>query len=289
MIIPLLASIPSPPINDFHIGPLRVTFYGIFIMTGVVIAWLVIRNRFAERGGDLEIAERIIIRVVAYGFLGARIAYVSTHLSRFQGEWWKVIAVWEGGLALYGGLTAGAIVMIVYCRKWGVSLPDFLDSVAPAVPLAQAMGRLGNYFNQELFGTPTDLPWGLEIDPEHRPPAYPDAETFHPTFLYEALLNVGLAFFIIWLGKRYPSLRGRLVAVYFMGYGLIRFLMELIRTDTTFRFLGLSRNAWVSVAAIILGGVILFSKRVHVGRDRYSFGPAAPEPMVVGDGDEAQR
>lgn len=270
MIPTLLASIPSPPINDFHIGPLRVTFYGLFIMTGVVIAWLVTRNRFAARGGDVAVAERIVIRVVIFGFLGARLAYVSTHLSRFEGEWWKVIAIWEGGLALYGGLTAGAIVMYVYTRKWGASFPDFLDSVAPAVPLAQALGRFGNYFNQELFGTPTDLPWGLEIEPQFRPEGYESFETFHPTFLYESLWNVGLALFIIWVGNRYPSMRGRLIGVYFLGYGLIRFLMELIRTDTTFRFLGLSRNGWVSIAVMLLGVIILWWRRIRVEDDHYS-------------------
>ena len=270
MIYPILASMPSPPINDFHIGPLRVTFYGIFIMTGVVIAWLVTRHRFEARGGDVVIAERIVIRVVAYGFLGARLAYVSTHLSRFEGEWWKVIAIWEGGLALFGGLTAGAIVMYVYTRKWGASFPDFLDSVAPAVPLAQALGRFGNYFNQELFGTPTDLPWGLEIEPQFRPPQYAGFETFHPTFLYESLWNVGLAFFIIWIGNRSPSMRGRLVGVYFLGYGFIRFLMELIRSDTTFRFLGLSRNAWVSMGVMILGALVLWWKRVKVEDNAYT-------------------
>ncbi len=273
MTLALMASIPSPPINDFHIGPLRVTFYGIFIMAGVIIAWLVIKRRFAERGGDIAVAERIVIRVVIFGFLGARLAYVSTHLGRFADEWWKVIAIWEGGLALYGGLLVGAIVMYVYTKKWGASFPDFLDSVAPAVPLAQAMGRFGNYFNQELFGTPTDLPWGLEIDPQYRPEKYVDYETFHPTFLYESLLNVALAFTIIWAGKRYPSLRGRLIGIYFIGYGLIRFLMELIRTDTTFRFIGLSRNAWVSIGVMILGAVVLWWKRIRVEKDRYSLKP----------------
>lgn len=266
----ILASIPSPPISDFHIGPLRVTFYGIFIMTGVVIAWLVTRNRFVARGGSAEIAERIVIRVVVYGFLGARLAYVSTHLSNFADEWWKVIAIWEGGLALYGGLTAGAVVMFVYTKKWRASFPDFLDSVAPAVPFAQALGRFGNYFNQELFGTPTDLPWGLEIDPQFRPPEYAQFETFHPTFLYESLWNIGLAFFIIWVGNRHPSLRGRLIGIYFVGYGFIRFLMELIRTDTTFRFLGLSRNGWVSIGVMILGALVLWWKRLRVSDDEYS-------------------
>jgi prolipoprotein diacylglyceryl transferase len=265
-----LASIPSPPINDIHIGPLRVTFYGILIMTGVVVAWLVVRNRFAARGGEIEIAERIVIRVVVWGFVGARLAYVSTHLSRFEGEWWKVIAVWEGGLALFGGLTAGAIAMYLSSRRWEASFPDFLDSAAPAVPLAQAIGRWGNYFNQELFGTPTDLPWGLEIDPVNRPADYAGFETFHPTFLYESLWNVGLAFFIVWMGKRYPTLRGRLIGIYFLGYGLIRFLMELIRTDTTFRFLGLSRNGWVSIGVMILGAIVLWWKRVKVEEKAYT-------------------
>lgn len=273
MTLALLASIPSPPINDFHIGPLRVTFYGIFIMSGVIIAWLVIKRRFAERGGDIAVAERIVIRVVIFGFLGARLAYVSTHLGRFADEWWKVIAIWEGGLALYGGLLVGAIVMYVYTKKWGASFPDFLDSVAPAVPIAQALGRFGNYFNQELFGTPTDLPWGLEIDPQYRPEQYVDYETFHPTFLYESLLNIALALTIMWAGKRYPSLRGRLIGIYFIGYGFIRFLMELLRTDTTFRFIGLSRNAWVSIAVMILGAVVLWWKRIRVEENSYSVAP----------------
>lgn len=270
MIYSVLASIPSPPVNDFYIGPLRVTFYGILVMTGVVIAWLVTSRRFAERGGNIEIAERIVIRVIIFGFLGARAAYVSTHLFRFEGEWWKVIAIWEGGLAIYGGLTVGAIVMYIYAKKWGVRFPDFLDSVAPAVPLAQALGRWGNYFNQELFGTPTELPWGLEIDPAFRPEEYSQFETFHPTFLYESVMNVGLAFFIMWIGNRYPSMRGRLVGVYFLGYGFIRFLMELIRTDTSFRFLGLSRNGWVSVGVMLLGALVLWWRRLRVEEDRYT-------------------
>lgn len=271
LITPIVASIPSPPINDFHIGPLRVTFYGILVMSGVVVAWLMTRNRFAARGGDAQVAERIMIRVVIWGFVGARVAYVSTHLSRFEGEWWKVIAVWEGGLAIYGGLTVGAFVMIHYARKWHASLPDFLDSVAPAVPVAQAIGRWGNYFNQELFGTPTDLPWAVEIDPANRPSAYADAATFHPTFLYESLLDVALALLIIWVGKRFPRMRGRLVGVYLLGYGIIRFLMELLRTDTTFRFLGLSRNGWVSIAAMLLGLVVMFWRRIRVTEDSYTF------------------
>jgi prolipoprotein diacylglyceryl transferase len=251
--VALLASIPSPPINAIEIGPLRLTFYGMLVATGVAVAWRMGTRRFAEAGGDPALFERILLRIVLFGFVGARLAYISTHLSRFEGEWWKVIAIWEGGIALFGGLTAGAATAIVLARRWGANLPDLLDALAPAVPAAQAIGRWGNYFNQELFGTPTDLPWGLEIDPANRPAAYPDTATFHPTFLYESLWNVALSVFIIWLGHRYPRLRGRLIAVYFAGYGFMRFLLELIRTDTTFRFLGLSRNGWVSAGVLILG------------------------------------
>ena len=246
----VLASIPSPSVNGFEIGPLRVTFYGILITLGVLVAWRLTRSRFEARGGDPDSLERLLLRVVVFGFLGARLAYVSTHLSRYEGEWWKVIAIWEGGLALYGGITAGAITIFLYSRRWGLELPDVLDSLAPSLPIAQAIGRWGNYFNQELFGTPTDLPWGLEIDPANRPAAFPDAATFHPTFLYESLWNLALAAFILWLDRRSLVPRGRLIAVYLGGYGLIRFLLELIRTDTTFRLLGLSRNGWVSLAVV---------------------------------------
>jgi len=256
-----MASIPSPPINGFDIGPLHVTFYGILIAIGVALAWRMTVRRYQAKGWEPALAERILIWVVVIGFLGARLAYVSTHLSRFEGEWWKVLAIWEGGLALFGGLTAGAITLFVLGRREGADVSVLLDALAPAVPVAQAFGRWGNYFNQELFGTPTDLPWGLEIDPEFRPAAYPDAATFHPTFLYESIWNLALAGLIVWLDSRYPTLRGRLIGIYLAGYAVMRFLLELIRTDTTFRFLGLSRNAWVSLAVIVIGAAVLIRPR----------------------------
>lgn len=271
----ILASIPSPPINGFNIGPLRLNFYGICIAIGVALAWRMAIRLYEERGFDRAVGERTILWMVILGFVGARIAYVSTHLSRFEDEWWKVIAIWEGGIALYGGLTAGAIAVVVLGRRWGLSVSDFLDSLAPAVPLAQAVGRWGNYFNQELFGTPSDLPWAVEIDPENRPAEYAQYETFHPTFLYESLWNFALSAFILWLHRRRPELRGRLIGVYFMGYALMRFLLELIRTDTTFRFLGLSRNGWVSLGVMILGAIIVFSKRTLTKR----LDP--PEPVLA--------
>lgn len=239
--------------NGFQIGPIRLNIYGLCIALGVALAWSWIKRRYANGGGDPELVDRILIWTVALGFLGARTGYVITHTSRFADEWWKVIAIWEGGLAFFGGLTVGAFVAVYLARKWEADIGLFVDAAAPAVPLAQVFGRWGNYFNQELFGTPTDLPWGLEIDPAHRPAAFPDAATFHPTFLYESLLNLVLVGVMVVLERRYPAIRGRLIAVYLMGYGLIRFLMELLRTDTTFRVLGISRNGWISLLAVFVG------------------------------------
>ena len=279
----MFASIPSPSTNALHLGPLQLTFYGLAIAIGVTIAWRMTVRRMASRGADTEVIERMLIRAILLGFLGARAAYVSTHLSRFEDEPWKVIAIWEGGLALFGGLTVGTLVLVVLSRRWGVRLPDLLDAVAPAVPIAQAFGRWGNYFNQELFGTPTTLPWGLEIAPGRRPAAYPDAETFHPTFLYESIWNLGLAAVILWLERRHPSLRGRLIGVYLIGYGTIRFLLELIRTDTTFRLLGLSRNGWVSIVVVIVGAGILAWRRStpdEAAVENAAGDPATPDEAV---------
>lgn len=253
----ILASIPSPPVNVIEVGPLDIHFYGILIGIGVVIAMIITERRYLRFGGHPKDVEKAAFWAVVIGFLGARLAYVSTHLTRFEGRWLHIFAIWEGGLALFGGLTGGAVAAIWVMRRRNGDFPAFADAVAIGLPAAQAVGRWGNYFNQELFGTPSDLPWAVEIDPAHRPDAYPDAETFHPTFLYESILNLMLAGFIYWVGRRYPSMRGRLIGVYFVGYGAIRFGLELIRTDTTFRFLGLSRNGWVSIGVMIIGIIVL--------------------------------
>ncbi len=255
--VTVFASIPSPPISGFEIGPLRLTFYGMVIAVGVALAWTMTRRRYVSGGGDSATVERVVLWMVVLGFVGARVAYVSTNLDRYVDRWWGVFAIWEGGIALYGGLTMGAIAAVVLSRRWGGDFRLLTDAAAPAIPLAQAIGRWGNYFNQELFGTPTNVPWGLEIDPVNRPAAYPEAETFHPTFLYESLWNLALVGFILWAERRYPAVRGRLIGIYLIGYAFMRFLLELIRTDTTFRFLGLSRNGWVSLGAMVVGAVVM--------------------------------
>ncbi len=249
------ASLPSPPVGGFDLGFTEVRVYGILIATAVLVAASWTRKRYESYGGDGELADRVTIWAVVIAFIGARLAYVAPRYDRFLDDPLGIIQIWEGGLALFGGLTFGLITLLVLFRRWGGSFPAFMDGLAPALPLAQAIGRWGNYFNQELYGTPTDLPWAVEID---NPVAeYAGFRTFHPTFLYESLANLVLMVVILRLERTGRLKRGSLIMVYAIGYGVIRFLLELIRTDTTFRIAGLSRNALVSLVFIAVGAGLL--------------------------------
>lgn len=260
----IVASIPSPPFNTLSLGPLEIHIYGLLIAIGVFIAAALTIKRYEAMGEDGSIVESVLVWAIGLGFLGARLAYVSTHLSRFEGEWWKVVAIWEGGLALFGGLTIGTLTAVWLIRTRGGNAWRLLDAAAVGIPAAQAIGRWGNYFNQELFGTPSTLPWAVEIAPGRRPIEYAGSETFHPTFLYESLWN-GLFVIpvLLWVERRFRLPTGGLFMVYAGLYGVGRFSLELIRTDTTFRLLGLSRNGWVSVA-VIIGAVVLLAIRRRV-------------------------
>lgn len=250
----VLAAIPSPSQNTIEIGPLTIHFYGILIALGVIVAIVVSRHRYVRFGGSGTVFERVAIWGVVIGFLGARLGYVSTHTARFEGRPWAALFIWEGGLALYGGILAGAITIIYLMRKWDGDVFAVGDATAIGIPLAQAIGRWGNYFNQELFGTPSELPWAIIIDPANRPVEYAQFETFHPTFLYESLWNALILVPLILLLERAGKLyKGASFGLYVGLYAVIRFAMELLRTDTTFRFLGLSRNGWVSIAGILFG------------------------------------
>jgi prolipoprotein diacylglyceryl transferase len=281
----LLASIPSPSTNTLEVGPLTIHFYGILIGIGVVVAAIISQRRYERFVGDAAIVEKVVVWAVAVGFLGARLAYVSTHLARFEGRWYAVLFIWEGGLALFGGLTAGAVAAFWALRRYRGDFPAFADAVAIGLPVAQAIGRWGNYFNQELFGTPTTLPWGLEIAPRFRPAEYVAFETFHPTFLYESMWNLLLVVpLLLWMERRFRVRRGNLILAYLVLYGAGRFWLELLRTDTTFRFLGISRNGWVSLA-VVLGGAVWFTLRQRrMPEDAELAGAPAPvdgEPVAA--------
>ncbi len=250
----MFAQIPVPPIQGFDLGFTEVRIYGVLIAVAVLVAATWTRKRYESYGGSGELADRVTVWAVVIAFIGSRSAYVSARIGRFIDDPLAVFQIWEGGLALYGGLTFGLIALYVLLRRWGGNFPAFMDGLAPALPLAQAIGRWGNYFNQELYGTPTDMPWGVVIEDPIRGEA--PLTTFHPTFLYESIANLILMAVILRVEKTGRLKRGSLIMVYAIGYGVIRFALELIRTDTEFRLLGLSRNGLFSLV-FIAGGVLM--------------------------------
>ena len=259
-----LAAIPAPPLGGLEIGPLDIRFYGVLIALGAYLAlqWTV--RRYEATGGDAALAERAALAAILFGFLGARIGYVIPRIDRFVDRPLEILAIWQGGLALFGGLTAGTLAVILVTRRGEGDVRAMADAVAPALPLAQAIGRWGNYFNQELYGRPTELPWALEVDPAFRRPAeVVDSSTFHPTFLYESLWNLALVLLLVRLDRRRTLPRGALILVYAVGYGLGRFLTELLRIDTVERYAGLSRNNWLALLLILIGVAGLLRMRAQ--------------------------
>lgn len=281
----MLASIPSPSVSTISLGPLEIHLYGVLVALGVAAAFTITRRRYEAAGGDGDLVDRVMVWTVLIGFLGARAGYVTTHLDRFADRPWAVLFVWEGGLAFFGGLLFGGITAYALLRRWGGDVPAFADGVAVGIPVAQAIGRWGNYFNQELFGTPSDLPWAVEIAPRFRPEQYADASTFHPTFLYESLANLLAVGVILAVERRRSWRRGSLFLLYLVLYGVIRFATELIRTDTAFRVLGLSRNGWIAALVALAGAAVL------VRREGGEL-PGDDEPSrddEPGDGDAAEQ
>ena len=272
----MLASIPSPDSSSIQIGPLELRAYGVMIALGVLAAVWLASRRFAAQGGDPDLMPRVAMWGVPAGLIGARLYHVITDW-RFDEGWAEPFKIWEGGLGIPGGMAAGIFVGLWYARSQGASMGAVLDAVAPALPLAQAIGRLGNWFNQELFGRPTDLPWAVEIDVEHRPPEHLNEETFHPTFLYESLWNLGLVAFIIWIDRRRVIRPGSLIAVYVLGYGLGRLWIEMLRVDFANEVLGVRINIWISLIAIVGSTVWL----VFWGRRRSDDADAGVEHVEV--------
>jgi prolipoprotein diacylglyceryl transferase len=257
----LVGSIPSPPSNAIHIGAFQLRAYGLAIAIGAIVAIRIAERRWEKTGREGDIT-RIAMWSFVAGLIGARLYHVITDYRRFEGRWLHVVAVWEGGLGIPGGLLAGVLTGWWLARRRGIPLAPVLDVVAPAIPVAQAIGRLGNYFNQELFGRPSSLPWALRIDPANRPVGYEHIATYHPTFLYEALWNLALAGFLVWYERRRPNgAPGRLFALYVGGYGLGRLWVESLRIDPASRVLGLRVNIWMSLLAIAASAVWLVLHR----------------------------
>ncbi|MCP3855830.1 MAG: prolipoprotein diacylglyceryl transferase [Actinomycetia bacterium] len=265
----LLASIPSPGSGSIDLGPLTLRAYGVMIALGVLAAVEIGRRRWAARGYDPDDITAIATWAVPAGLIGSRIYHVITDWKSFRGRWLDVFAIWQGGLGIPGGLVAGIGVGLWVTHRRGLSVPDAIDACIPGIPVAQAIGRLGNWFNQELYGKPSDLPWALEIDLAHRHPPHLDVETFHPTFLYEGLWNLALFGVLVLIDRRRVLKPGRLLAVYVFGYGLGRLWVETLRIDHASLLLGVRVNVWTSLfAMLVAGGFLLVSGRRadHAGR-----------------------
>ena len=281
----MLASIPSPSRNVIEIGPLDIRIYGIMIALGVIVAVLFIGWRMQQRGMNSEIAVSLAWVVVPAGLIGARIYHVITDWRRFSDEdrWGDVVRIWEGGLGIPGAIIGGVLAGAVLCRMRGWSLAEMLDIAAPALLAAQAIGRLGNWFNQELFGRPTDLPWGLEIDLAIRQqirPEYINEETFHPTFLYEALWMLALMGLLLWLDKLRKLPVGHLFALYVLGYASGRIWIEFLRVDPASELAGVRVNVWV-MSALWLGAAAY----MYIYREKAAWPPAQ---MGGAESDEAE-
>jgi prolipoprotein diacylglyceryl transferase len=293
----LLLSIPSPEISYLDIGPVRVHFYALFILTGIVVATVLADYRLSKRGVAKGTFLDIALWAVPFGILGGRFFHVITHPRDYFYEGADLLAIfriWEGGLAIYGALILGAVGVYIGTRQAGLRFLTVADAVAPGILLAQGIGRIGNYFNKELFGLPTTLPWGLEIDSENReyPTGLPEGLTFHPTFLYELIWNVVGALALIWLGNKLKLQWGKVFALYLIIYSSGRVWIESIRIDPSEIILGLRINVWSALIGIAVGLIIfLVQTRRHPGNEPSAFRPGSEptEDQTPADNQEANK
>lgn len=261
--------IPSPSLSSFSVGPLTIHFYALCIITGIAAAIWIGRKRYANLGGNPDDVSEVAIWAVPFGIIGGRIYHVITSPSQYfgaNGNPIDALRIWEGGLGIWGAISLGAVGAYLYFRthKTSLNFRQLLDSLAPGVVVAQALGRIGNYFNQEVFGKPTELPWGLEIDLPNRPNGFESYSTFHPTFLYELLWCLVVAVLLIKLPgflKQIISKQGDVFALYILGYTAGRVWIETLRIDEANLILGLRLNIWVSLVVLITASAYLITNK----------------------------
>ncbi len=261
--------IPSPSLSSFSVGPLTVHFYALCIITGIAAAIWIGRKRYANLGGNPDDVSEVAIWAVPFGIIGGRIYHVVTSPSQYfgsNGNPIDALRIWEGGLGIWGAISLGAVGAYLYFKthKTSLNFRQLLDSLAPGVIVAQAIGRIGNYFNQEVFGKPTELPWGLEIDSVNRPNGFESYSTFHPTFLYELLWCLVIAVLLIKLPgflKKITARQGDVFALYVFGYTAGRVWIETLRIDEANLILGLRLNIWVSLIVLITASAYLIASK----------------------------
>ena len=269
----LITSIPSPSIQYFELGPLRVHIYALCILAGIALAAWITDARLTKRGAERGVVLDIILWAVPLGIIGARFYHVVTHPADYfydGADPMKVFYIWEGGNAIFGSLLGGAVGAWIGCKQTGIRFWSFADALAPAMLIAQATGRLGNYFNHELFGQPTTLPWGLEIESTNPafPVGLPEGTLFHPMFLYEILWNLFGAFVILALERKFYLRWGKAFDVYLIWYGIGRSVFETYRLDSSETFFSIRTNVWAALLAVLVGVlIILIQNRRHSGKE----------------------
>ncbi|MFI0416840.1 prolipoprotein diacylglyceryl transferase [Spongiactinospora sp. 9N601] len=284
-----LASIPSPSEGTWYLGPIPLRAYALCILLGIIVAVWMGERRWRARGGAPGTIVDLAVWAVPFGLVGGRLYHVITDYQLyFPDRPIEALYIWNGGLGIWGAIALGGVGVWIACRRRGIALSAIADTLAPCIAVGQAIGRWGNYFNQELFGKPTDLPWGLEIDPG-RDGTVVGADTYHPTFLYESLWNLALAFVLIWAGRRFTLRHGRLFALYVAGYTFGRFWIEGLRVDEAHHILGLRLNQWTSIVLFVAALAFFWLARNKTGEESLGEPPdETGDPAHPGDqADEA--
>jgi prolipoprotein diacylglyceryl transferase len=283
-----LAFISSPSSGTLDLGPLTIHMYGLMLLAAIAAAIVVTGIRWTRQGGDWDLIFRVAVWGVAFGIVGARAYHVATSWSEVDHDhWWGVFAVWQGGLGVWGGILLGGLAGAIVVKLAGESVTRFMDAVAPGLLIAQGIGRWGNWWNQELYGKPTSLPWGLKIDIDHQgaiDPKYRNAEAYHPTFLYEFVYDLAMAGVLVAIGWRFRIRPPALFALYISLYTAGRFLEELLRIDPAHEFVGLRLNAWVSIVLFALSSLFFiwwqFIRQTPAPGQRRRAGPIVLGPRM---------
>ncbi|WP_019630675.1 prolipoprotein diacylglyceryl transferase [Actinomadura atramentaria] len=278
-----LAYIPSPEHNVWHLGPFPLRAYALMIILGIVAAVWLGERRWVAKGGRPGVIIDVAVWAVPFGLVGGRLYHVITDYQRYfgsGGDPLRALEIWKGGLGVWGAIMLGAVGAVIGCRRQGISALALADAVAPGIALAQAIGRWGNYWNQELYGRPLHAWWAVEIDPDHRELRYADVATYHPTFLYESLWCLGVTVLVIWAGRRWNLTHGRSFALYVAAYTVGRGWVEALRVDDAHHILGLRLNDWTSIV-IFLGAVAY----LYLARNRTGVENVGAEPVEDGTGD----
>jgi len=271
----LPASIPSPPGAVLHLGPLPIRAYALCIIAGIVVAVVVGDRRLRRKGGAPGVVADIATWAVPFGLVGARLYHVATDPELYWGKHGQgtvaAFEIWHGGLGIWGAIAGGAVGAYIGARRHNVRFSDLADALAPGLAFAQAIGRWGNYFNQELYGRHTDLPWAVKIDAAHSVTGV--AATYQPTFLYESIWDVGVALLVIWADRRWRLDHGRAFALYAAAYTAGRFWIEALRVDEAHRFFGLRLNDWTSIIVFTVAVMYLIVRR-------HPPAPDEPDPEI---------